>query len=680
MSNVKQRMDIFFDYRAPSIVVDIAEYRNGYTNIRKRGGKIRAFTEITKDNLRYCKKLMELVDELRHLDGVRGGMAVSESEYMATTVLQEAKPLTQVIYSNVKEVVEQGQYIFDTLWNAAIPAEQKIREVEEGILKNETRIIENNPDEIVSQISRLTADSNELAMCSTSGGVQYSYDHFFNIKKKLLDKQKKGEHKGIRYVTIIDNDNINLVKTYLNSGIQIRHVRNLPPMSFGISDKMIAATIEKMEGGRKVQSLLISNEPFYLRHFASIFEELWKNGIDAADRIRDIEQGIDLADIEIIPNPRQGISKAWSIIKNAKEEVLVMFSSTNALLRQIDMGALQLMKFVAEVHGAKIRLLVPIDSDESLLSIILQDLRSQCPRVDVRSMDRALHTRITIVLVDRKECIITELKDDTRDISYSAAGLSTYSNSKSIVSSYVSIFESLWKQMELYEQLKVHNKMQKEFINVAAHELRTPIQPILGLSEVLLSKEGDIRQYHDPISAIRRNAKRLQRLTEDILDVTRIESQTLELKKERVNINEKIRDVINDVKNQINNPDRLKIIFSEKIKPVYVETDKTRLYQVIANLITNAIKFTREGTITVSVDVNDINDELIVTVKDSGEGIHSDIIPRLFTKFATKSNTGTGLGLYISKNIIEAHGGRIWAVNNQDGIGATFSFSLPVTQ
>jgi two-component system, OmpR family, sensor histidine kinase VicK len=251
-------------------------------------------------------------------------------------------------------------------------------------------------------------------MCSTSGGVQYSYDHFFNIKKKLLNKQKKGEHKGIRYVTIIDNDNINLVKAYLNSGIQIRHVRNLPPMSFGISDKMIAATLEKMEGGRKVQSLLISNEAFYLRHFASIFEELWKNGIDAADRIRDIEQGIDLADIEIIPNPRQGISKAWSIIKNANEEVLVMFSSTNALLRQIDMGALQLMKFVAEVNGAKIRLLVPTDSDERLLSIILQDLRSQCPGVDVRSMDRALHTRITIVLVDRKECIITELKDDTK--------------------------------------------------------------------------------------------------------------------------------------------------------------------------------------------------------------------------------------------------------------------------
>ena len=127
---------------APSIVVDVEEYRNGYIDIRKRGGKIRAFTEITKDNVQYCKELMKLVDELRHLDGVRGGMAVSESEYMATTVLQEAKPLTQVIYSNVKEVVEQGQYIFDTLWNAAIPAERKIREIEEGIIRYETRIIE----------------------------------------------------------------------------------------------------------------------------------------------------------------------------------------------------------------------------------------------------------------------------------------------------------------------------------------------------------------------------------------------------------------------------------------------------------------------------------------------------------------------------------------------------------
>lgn len=126
MSNVKERMDICFDNKAPSIVVEIKEYRNGYVDIRRRGGRIRAFTEITKDNVHYCKQLMKLVDELRHLDGVKGGIAVSESEYMATTVLEQAKPLTQVIYSNVKEVVEQAQYIFDTLWNTAVPAAGRV--------------------------------------------------------------------------------------------------------------------------------------------------------------------------------------------------------------------------------------------------------------------------------------------------------------------------------------------------------------------------------------------------------------------------------------------------------------------------------------------------------------------------------------------------------------------------
>lgn len=133
-------MDICFDHSAPSIVVEIEEYRNGYQDIRRRGGKIRAFTEITKNNIHYCKELRELVDELRHLDGVKGGIAVSETEYMATTILEEAKPLTQVIYSNVKAVVEQAQYIFDTLWNTAVPAENKIREIEEGLEPIETKV------------------------------------------------------------------------------------------------------------------------------------------------------------------------------------------------------------------------------------------------------------------------------------------------------------------------------------------------------------------------------------------------------------------------------------------------------------------------------------------------------------------------------------------------------------
>jgi nitrogen-specific signal transduction histidine kinase len=668
------------DQTRPILTLDILVLKKAFEDAKNRGVKLLYITEITKDNLTYCKQLMKITDELRHLDGIKGNFYISESGYLApATYHEKGKPASQIIYSNINEIIEHQKYVFDSFWSRSIPSNQKIREIEEGKTRYETRIIENNPDEIIKQIAQMTSDSKELATCLASGGLQYSYNYFFEIKKELLDRQKMGQHKGIRYVTSIDKENIQLVEIYLQAGIKVRHVRNLPPMSFGVSDKQIAATIEKMESGRRVQSLLISNEPLYLKHFTSVFEELWKNGIDAADRIKDIEDGVDLADIEIIPNPKEGVARAWNIIKSAREEVSIMFASTNALRRQMDMGALQLLKDMSEKHGAKLRLLIPSDSnDEYMLSAILEDLKSQCPEVEVRSMDKTLHTRITIVLADRKQCVIIELKDDTRDFSYSAAGLSTYSNSKSIVSSYVSIFESIWKQTELYEQLKVHDKMQKEFINVAAHELRTPIQPILGLSEVLLDREGNIEQYHEFLNTISRNAKRLQQLTDNILDVTTIESQTLRLQKEKIDLNEKISNVINDVENQISSPDKLKIIFSKLKQPIYVQADKIRLYQVISNLLTNSIKFTKEGTISINVNVEEENNQVVITIRDSGIGIANDIWSRLFTKFATKSDRGTGLGLFISKSIVEAHGGRMWAENNSDGKGATFSFSLPI--
>ena len=289
-----------------------------------------------------------------------------------------------------------------------------------------------------------------------------------------------------------------------------------------------------------------------------------------------------------------------------------------------------------------------------------------------------------------------ELKDDTKENIQQAIGLSSYSNSKSTVLSYVSMFETLWKQTEMYEQLKIHDKMQKEFIIIAAHELRTPIQPILGLAEVVSSKIKEDEQLSQLLDVINRNAKRLQRLTEDILDVTKIESQSLKLNKEKFDINKKILNVIKDVEKQISDPNKLKILFTEPREAIFVDADKGRIYQVIANILNNAIKFTKEGTIFISVRMtqkkggnkeekeeerdygSSSSRHVIVSVKDSGAGIDPEILPRLCTKFATKSDKGTGLGLYISKSIIEAHGGKIWAENNSDGKGATFTFSLPI--
>ena len=677
-------IDACVDYTRPSLAVDILVLRKAFLAARSKGVKLRYVTEITDENIHYCKQLLTMVDELRHLDGIKGNFYITETAYIAPATFHEkGEPAAQIIYSNVREVVEHQLYVFDSFWSRAIPAEERIREIQEGKVRYQTRIIE-NPDEIIRQISRLTASSNELSTCLSSGGLHYSHKYFFDIKKKLLDKQKKGEHKGIRYITNIDNDNVELAKLYLDSGIQIKHVKNLPPMSFGVSDKEMAVTIEKMEGGRVINSLLSSNEPLYVKHFASIFEELWRNGIDAKSRIRDIDEGIETEGIEIIRNPTESLKIAYDIVKSARHEVLRIYPSINALRRQIRAGAFRIFKEVLE-DGVKVRILIP--ADEQQIAELESEITLVLPQLEIRSIDKSLQTSIGIIVVDRKKSLIIESRDDTKDNYYDAVGLAAYSNSRPIALSYASVFEALWKQAELYkqinfyyEQLKIHNKMQEEFINVAAHELRTPIQPVLSLSELLLSKKGDIEQYEELLESINRNGKRLQRLAENILDVTKIESQSLQLKKEKFILNDLILSIFTNYESHMKKAEisNVKLAMAPKEDIVLVEGDKERLTQVFDNILSNAIKFTKEGRITVSIERMKENDKEfgVVSVKDTGSGIDSEILPRLFTKFATKSQTGTGLGLYISKRIIETHGGKVWAENNLQETGATFSFSI----
>ncbi len=230
------------------------------------------------------------------------------------------------------------------------------------------------------------------------------------------------------------------------------------------------------------------------------------------------------------------------------------------------------------------------------------------------------------------------------------------------------------------ERLKIHHKMQQDFINVAAHELRTPIQPILGMSQLLRQKLKD-PQYNDYLDVLTRNASRLQRLAEDILDVQKIESQILQLNKERFDLRDLISSIVKDYKNQLQKEkkDRVELLYQLCIpEAIIVYADKNRVTQVISNLLSNAIKFTKKGTVRVTEEVKD--GKALVSINDTGQGIDPEIMPRLFDKFASRSFQGTGIGLYISKGIIEAHGGKIWAENHADGKGTTFHFTLPISE
>ena len=689
-SEAKNRIDTCMDATRPRLAIGIEPIRKSFVEVKSKGVQLRYLTEITNDNLSSCKEIMNIVDELRHLDGIKGNFMISENEYLAPVILnEEGKIPSQLIYSNVDEIVEQQHYIFETLWRKAIPSEQRIREIEEGVRPVSTRILEDQ-DQITSEIRQLNNNLTRLSVCSTFGGMQMSYKHFFDSYLYLVDKHQRGEGKGIRWIITIDKESIDLVKIFLNAGIQVRHVKNMPPWYFGVSDIAVAATIEKMEGGKMSQSFLVSNEPLYINHFNSLFDEIWKNGIDAEGRIKAIEEGVDSADVEVIPRSGRARLLYLELVKNAKEEILFMFPTSDAFIRQERMGAIPLaIEAAKKEHNVRVRFLVPfsqlLEHRVQVLGLKREekDISTDNHNVILRYIEQASHAKATIVVVDRKASLVMELRDDSKSTFDEAIGLSTYSNSIAGVLSYVAMFENLWKQTELYEdvkkaheQLKLHDKAQKEFINVAAHELRTPIQPILGLSHLLLSKTGSIEQYNELLETINRNAKRLNRLSDDILDATKIESKSLELKKERFNLNDIILNAMDDIKLSKDFVNRnVQLLYQPQ--DIVLDADKGRTSQVISNLLSNAIKFTKIGFITIATRIEG-NNHILISVKDTGSGIDPEILPELFSKFTARSFSGTGLGLFISKSIVEAHGGKIWAENNSDGKGTTFTFSLPL--
>ena len=589
-------------------MMGVEAIKNERFKAKNRGVEFRYITEITRDNISYCKELSEIA-EIRHLNGVKGNFEVSQNigkaEYIGTAVLQEAEPVPQLIYSNVKEIVEQQQYVFDTLWNKAIPSQVRIKEIEEGIKPETIEVIVDPRNALEAEYRLLKSAKKEIQMIFSTVNTFHMQERQLGITKILTNLSNQGV--SIKILTPIDDK-----------------VREL------IADLKEQAEVKKLQQQKRYQ----------------------KNNH--------------------INNNNDG--------NNSNDNLVV-------------------------------------------------DIQNIAPSSSINAK---------IIVVDKQDSLAMEIKDGMGDSLHATIGLSTLSNSKSTISSYSAIFENLSKQNQLYKQLKeayltveYTNAVQKEFINVAAHELRTPIQPILGYAELLLEDETNDNKKQ-ALMGIIHNSNRLQKLASDILDVARMDSNTFQLYKEPLNLNYVMSNIVKDyVKmqeqkkaiditklipdiNHGNNEDKdkdnvsddsskkgdLKLFFESKVKEdIFVEADKDRLTQVICNLLDNAFKFT-EGhgeSIQITLEKQEPHHELlveqrirqqqeqeqeqepfaIISIKDTGTGIDPEISPRLFSKFATKSHKGTGLGLYISKNIIEAHGGRLYASNNYDR-GATFTITLPL--
>jgi two-component system sensor histidine kinase VicK len=671
IANVKEEAVICSDANSPIFSMSIEAVKKLYVAFRETGVRIRQIVEITNDNLHYCKEFMDYV-ELRHMDNVKGNMAVSETEYVATALLEGSMPVTQTIYSNVKAFLEQQHYFFENLWSRAIPAEQRIKELEDEIPPQRTETVygqENTIRAILKFISKtehefcVYAESSCPSVAMTSEPIIQAYNEFKN--------SRNGKAK---WITEVNSSNIKYIIKLMQFA-EVRHLDGIKGNAVAVNENECLTTINlEMEDYSPYAIINTIKDIVDQQKFT--FETLWDKGVPAEHRIREIEQGIEPQRIEVVYDAGQALELYQSLIMSAEKEIKVVFPTTNALVRQDKAGILFLLQEAAAVKKCQVKVLMPNDE------LIFNFISTNNNNVSARFIDLHESGKATILIVDNNVSLMMELRDDSKKTFHEAIGLSTYSNSKAGVLSYVSMFESLWKQAELYEELKRNEKMQKEFINTAAHELRTPVQPILGMAELIeLSFEGGKARTEiskDDIELILRNAKRLERLSSDVLETARIESHSLRLNKERFSLKEVIFGLIRDAENQI--VDQLVTIQYNPKKDIVVYADKGRISEVISNILDNAIKFTHKGKITISADVNNNNTEVIVVIRDEGTGIDNEISSRLFTKFATKSEKGTGLGLYISKSIVEAHGGKIWAKNNIDDKGATFGFSLPLNQ
>jgi two-component system sensor histidine kinase VicK len=487
-----------------------------------------------------------------------------------------------------------------------------------------------------------------------------------------------------RYLVEVVKDNIqsckNLIEIAAQNNSNFRHSDDIEA-NFIVNEKEYLGSITLKEPN---QQAIHSNMKDMVKQQHHIFEGLWNKAIPIQDKIAEIEEGKEAEFYEVINDYKKAQEKYIDLARSVDREALVLFANSKAMVRAYRLGVLDSLVEASTKKGALIRIVCPLSEENSE---IVKSISERAPDIRILNYDN-VSSHSGLLIVDRAKLMRFELKEPKAEEFSEAIGFVIYSNSKASVESSKSFFELLWNEriqqenLKEYEKLKEADKMKTEFINVAAHELRTPVQPILGLSEVLRSKINDIEQL-SYLDVINRNAKRLLQLANDILDVTKIESQSLRLTKETFALQELVASTVNEYDEIIKKSNiniKLRYISNSERgnKPILVEADRGRISQVISNLISNALKFTQEGSIIITSEIKDDENAIVVSVKDTGAGIDSEMLPKLFTKFASKSFAGTGLGLYISKSIVGEHGGKIWAQNNADGNGATFYFSLPL--
>ncbi len=513
--------------------------------------------------------------------------------------------------------------------------------------------------------------------------------------------------KKVRYITNIENANIESCKK-ISEIVELRHLDNIQG-GIIINDFEYLGLLESRNDGPDSSPIHIYSKNKWLAEQQKlIFDMLWEKAIPAKIRIKQIEQGLERDVCELITDENSIMIKYEQALNSLTKELCIFYSVSDEDVSNewIGQKISEIIKHVSKSKSKDIKITVIVLTNSSIngaaplteFSQIRQDYDIRIKYISKESANFPLSRDRMILTIDRKELFISEIKS-FEEISHSIfendINFTIHSNSGSVVSVYNAILEMLWSQDELYKksemaitQLKLQDKLQKEFVHNFANGLRNPIQPILGFSEILLEKKEDFNKYGDILDIINACAQKLTKHVNNMIDITEIENETFLLNKETFDLVKLIREITKQLKKNILSITKKNFSISTNVDSLMIYADKNRMKFTIENVITNAVDIPDSNNIKIFVETtrssssqNDDKNQYFVTVTiiDDGTGIDRMVLPRLFSKFVADSRDGLGLGLYLAKNIIDRHGGEMWAENNENGKGAVIRFSLPIS-
>jgi two-component system, OmpR family, sensor histidine kinase VicK len=531
---------------------------------------------------------------------------------------------------------------------------------------------------IMNTILQFLSNEDRIDACGDSNAPAF----VLKVYKKLMENAEKKEGIRLRLLTDINSENIIYCKELMRFAEVVRHVEGIKANFAVRNEDYIGIATSNAALQPSIQSHIIySNFRGIIEQQQYLFNSLWDKSIPAEQRIEEIERGIQAEFFEIINDTKKIGEILIDLAKSVVNEVVLLLPNDRALVRIDRLGVIDSL-LNASRNGVIIKIICPLSNENKRIQEKIFDAPPNVKLIDGSNSQHGLY------IIDGIKFLRVELVKPEAESFLEAIGFAIYSNNKRSADLYRWMFELLWNERVINLESKKANQMQKEFMNVAAHELRTPIQPIVGLAHLLrYEKEHMKGKEQESLDVIIRNAERLQRLAENILDASRIESQRLTLRKGKFNLNDLLFNIVQDYcqqgKNSTSSGERIAILYEPPDEDIVVEADKERISQVMRNIIGNALEFTNEGNVSVTLRRERQKERegkqiAVVTVRDTGCGVDPAIMSRVFEKFVTKSEKGTGLGLFVSKSIVQAHEGRIWVQNNTDGEkGATFYFTLP---